>query len=541
MTFWDRTKAKKADFKAGHERSSKEDKRWESVLFDERLQDDFTNRVMIELEGMEIEPIDGINASEHDVLGYLEGGQTIGNAVNDTSIAAQVKHQRITMSSSSRKAWGIAAAAIILSGSMLLYAQPTLAEMVRSLFAQNSYVDNGMKHAQEAGMVQISGASAVDQGYTLKVNEVIADSTRLIIGIDIFDAKGNAVVGEIQSTDADFTIMDIQGAHFGDVSHAVNTGGNQTTSRIQFTFNRPVLTDKLQLNAHISQLIFQTGEPGGDFSVKRIKGDWTLRFQADLTKAKAQTLLTPIDITYETQGGIRIHMLGATRTPSGGSLEFTTALTKEAGERAINGQSGFHIIKYHLEDAQGKILDESPELTEMEFSSRKSVLDRWSGLTNWFNPFDNFPYDKQQIRFVLDSYVIREKSEAEIMLDPSKLSAENPVKLEESGDIYLIKGMTVDRGFGWISLGDVHNESTAGESWVAMDEKGKEYYMYLAQKSSNDNTNQEDARNDQFIIEGMKEMPKQLTIKRNAVNRVYKDVDWSFVIPQTGTIGVVPQ
>ncbi|WP_157794086.1 hypothetical protein [Paenibacillus donghaensis] len=44
-----------------------------------------------------------------------------------------------------------------------------------------------------------------------------------------------------------------------------------------------------------------------------------------------------------------------------------------------------------------------------------------------------------------------------------------------------------------------------------------------------------------LVIHGLGKMPKQLTIKRIIVNRQYKDADWSFVIPQTGTKGVIPE
>ncbi|MNN81314.1 hypothetical protein D3C81_1981270 [compost metagenome] len=44
-----------------------------------------------------------------------------------------------------------------------------------------------------------------------------------------------------------------------------------------------------------------------------------------------------------------------------------------------------------------------------------------------------------------------------------------------------------------------------------------------------------------FVINGLDRIPKQLTLKRIMVNHQYKDANWSFVIPQTGTKGVIPE
>ncbi|WP_338554284.1 DUF4179 domain-containing protein [Paenibacillus sp. KS-LC4] len=539
MTFWNRTKAEKTekvDLKAGAGTASPiltpsaEDKKIENVLFADKLQDDFTNRVMLQLEGIDIEP-----AGNNDPLAL---------DLDASSITYQVKRQHAARRSSRRKVWGLAAAAIVLAGSTLLYAQPTLADMVRSLFAQNSYVDSGMKQAQEAGLVQHSAASAEDQGYTLKVNEVIADSTRLIVGIDIVDAKGNAVAGEILSSDGNFTLFDVDRGHIGDIPYGISTGGNATTSRFEFVFRRPVLKDKMQLSANIKQITLHQGTPGtDDYSSKTVKGFWTLHVDVDLSKAKAQTLITPIGISYETPSGIRIQMQGATRTPSGGSLEFTTSLTPAAASRAIDGQSGFHLLNFHLEDEQGNVLEKSPSMTEMEFSSRHYEFDRWSGLAKWFYQFNDFAYDKQQIRFVLDSYVIREKSEASVVFDPSQASPEKPVLFEDAGDSLLLKGLTITSdGYGRIPIGGTFsNPNFASGTWIAVDENGKEYRMYAGGGYSPDDPNLDDGADLQFMMSGMNSMPKQLTIKRTVINRQYKDADFSFVIPSTGTTGVIPQ
>lgn len=537
MTFWERTETKKVSRKAEDGKPSMEDRSWETALFAEKLPDEFTDRVMLALEGIEIESVQGAHTPP-------ESSARID--LHDTSISAQVKRAHTVKRSSRLKVWGAAAAAVVLVGSTLLYTQPTLAGMVRSLFTKDGYVDNGMKNVQETGLIQISGFSAIDQGYRLKVNEVIADSTRLIIGIDVYDDKGNVRVGEIDHATADFNIHFIEKGNFGDVSYDRRTGGNQTTNRIEFDFMRPVLADKLQLNANIKELRLYKDKLNAEPPIKTIKGDWKLVVEADLAKAKDQTLLTAINQTYETPGGIRIHMQGASRTPSGGSLEFTTKLTPEAAGRAVNGQSGVHKLNFHLEDEQGKLLGDS-----IVFEiGRRSELERWSGVTQWFYQFNNFAYDKQKIRFVLNSYVIREKREASVTLDPAITSAEHPVKFEDAGDKLLLEGLKIgpdpndpqsDKVLAIIPLGGTVNNEIHKDTWVAIDERGKEYSMHFGGGVSADKSGMVGLSDACFVINGLDKMPKQLTIKRLIVNHQYKDADWSFVIPQTGTKGVIPE
>lgn len=508
-----------------------QDKILEDALFTKELGDDFTKQVMFKLEDIEIEPVlkaDQLPESRaHNVLQY-------------PSIAAQVKRSQADVRSSRLKIWGAAAATIVLVSSTLLFTQPSLAGMLRSLFAMDGYVDSGMENVRDMGLIQTSVASASNQGYTLKVNEVIADSTRIIIGVDVYDAKGNAVAGQIDYATADFKVSFIDKGNFGDVSYARRDGGNQTTNRIELDFMRAVLTDKLQLDIQIKKLYFLNEGS----VIKTIEGNWSLTVEADLAKAKAQTLFTEINNTYETPGGIQIHMQGATRTPSGGSLEFTTKLSPEASQRAVNGQSGFHQLNFRLEDEQGNLVGDSV-LFEL---NRRYELERWSGINQWFYQFNNFPYDKQKIRFVLDSYVIREKSEASVTFDPAKISAEQPAIFEDSGDKLLLHGLQInptepgsDDILATIPLGGTVNNEIAKDKWIAIDEFGKEYSVHFAGGISFGISGQFSLADAKFVIDDLDKRPTQLTLKRTLVNRWYRDSKWSFIIPQNGTRGVIPE
>lgn len=537
MTFWDRSRTEEANLKSKNSQSRKDDLSWEDAIFTEKLSEDFTHQVMLALEGVEIEETDGVKD--------VEGRRAIPEG---TSIAAQVGRCLSAKHTRKQKSWLAAAAVLALVSGTLLYTQPTLADMLRSLFAQGSYVDDGMKQAKDAGFVTISGEGATDQGYTLKVNEVIADSTRVVFGIDATDAKGNPVILGNLTQYAEFKIFDKQSGVFGDVPFTVSSGGNDTTERINLSFMRPVLTDKMQVDVKISEFSIVTGD-AKDPSYKRVKGFWDFGFDVDLTKSKTQTLATPLQQSYVTPHGVRIEMEGATRTPSGGSLEFATQLTPEAAQRAINGQGGFHELEFHFEDEQGRWIEEKPD-QNLEFGNHAQP-DRWSGVTRWFYQLDNFNYDKKPYRFVLDGYTMKEKSADTIVLDPAHISEENPVRYNDGYDNILLRGFKFEsdpnrqgKMIGSIpvtaAFSNFHFES---DRWVAIDENGKEYPMSFLGGVIGDNRTKHvklDA-DGRIEIEGLKKVPKKLTLKRTVVNRMYRDANWSFVLPQTGTQGVIPE
>ncbi len=179
--------------------------------------------------------------------------------------------------------------------------------------------------------------------------------------------------------------------------------------------------------------------------------------------------------------------------------------------------------------------------------NRPYDLDRWSGVNRWFTPFDNFAYDKNRIRFVLDGYVITENSSASVSFDPAQLSEQNPAEFKDSGDRFRLSGMKI---VGADSLdgtdearisfgGTFNNPDFYADTWVAVDEQGKAYSVSLQGGLARENPKLQGEQF--FIVKGMSELPKRLTIKRTVVQHQYRDANWSFVIPQTGTPGVTPE
>ncbi|WP_274652822.1 DUF4179 domain-containing protein [Paenibacillus humicola] len=92
------------------------------------------------------------------------------------------------------KGWRLAigtASLFILLGITALFSVPSFAEMLRSLFTHNN-ADIGLLRAQELGFVQYPNIKVKDKGYTVQINEAVADPTRVVMALQLYGPDGNA-------------------------------------------------------------------------------------------------------------------------------------------------------------------------------------------------------------------------------------------------------------------------------------------------------------------------------------------------------------
>ncbi len=531
------------DTRNREDHTTREDEQWTSLFSQEKLPDDFTERFMAELEGIGMDSVSETRAERTD------------NATKDTEAPTTLegpgssRERNVQKKRSHRKRiWTAAAVIVFLAGGILLSTHPTIAEHVRSLFSKDSIVDKGMIEARDAGFLTSTDVFATDEasGYTVKVEELIADSTRLVVGLTVSDKHGNSVAGQLtQGRGNQFRIRDSQ----GEIAYASSTGGNSSLDQIEFRFARAAVGQSLSLEIDARELLISPGEALSDSKRQKIGGLWTLNVDIDLTKAADVSIITRLNESYETPSGVKITMLGATRTPSGGALEFETTLTSEAQKRGSEGIQSKHEVLYRIERTDGEELPWN--YGSYDFAS--PVFDRWTGINRWFYRFSNFSYNTEPLRFVLEGYMIREKSDASVTFDPSSLSAQNPAVFKDSGEEFNLTGMTVGpdpnrEGSGAADIpsagiitfgGNYSNPGFPTDDWIALDDAGNEYRVQFRgaltigePKLSGSQT---------FIVEGLETMPNKLTLKRTEVQHLYRDGEWSFEIPQTGTPGVVPE
>jgi len=528
--------------------TTREDAQWTSLFSQEKLPDDFTELFMAKLEGIGMDSVSELEPADTGTTGKdIEDQAVTPTTPIDLGRSSERNVQKKRRQR--KQLWVVSAIVLFLAGGILLSTQPTIAEHVRSLFSKDSMIDKGMSEARDAGFLTSTDVFATDEesGYTVKIEELIADSTRLVVGFSIWDKQGNPVAGELNAGGIfnQFKIND----SIGEITYSSMLGGNSSLDRIEFKFQRAAVGNNLSLNIIAQQIRISPGEVFNPSSQNIVKGLWILGTDIDLTEAAKSSITTRINESYETPAGLKINMLGAVRTPSGGALEFETSLTPEAQKRGADGIQSKQEILYRVERANGEALPEN--YGSYDFAS--PVFDRWTGINRWFYRFSNFSYNTESLRFVLEGYMIREKSDASVTFDPSSLSAQNPAVFKDSGDEFNLTGMTVGPNpdmegsgikdiptVGIITFGGTYNNSFfPNDDWMALDDAGNEYEVQFRGALALEDPKLDGRQT--FIVEGLETMPSKLTLKRTEVQHLYRDGEWSFEIPQSGTPGVVPE
>ncbi|OAB32559.1 hypothetical protein PMSD_16395 [Paenibacillus macquariensis subsp. defensor] len=302
-----------------------EQTRWSQDLFEEVLPDSFTSNVMALIEHEEIELA----------------------AIENTFVTDTVAHRKSLFKKRRSGYWKVMigiATLLIIMGSVLMYTVPTLAEKLRSLFGQG-YVDTGLLRAQELGLVVHPNIKVKDKGYTIKIDEAVADPTRVIIALQLFGPDGKHNRDKLQLTGKnDIMIKDDQGEVVGDV---YDMGYTSDFYYMVAFFPEPLQTDEITIEGHISQL---------DNKMKKIpliEGDWNFDFTIDMKEANKKTTITPLNSSYTTPDGMTVRLKRLTRMIQGVRLEIDTELNKESLMRSPNELWKQQGLKFHFEDVQG--------------------------------------------------------------------------------------------------------------------------------------------------------------------------------------------
>lgn len=491
-----------------------EQEEWSQALFEEKLPDSFTAQVMASIEFVELEKV----------------------TVPDR------KRKNPKILKSLRIAMGAALLLVVLSA-VILYSVPTLAETLRSLFVKDN-VDIGLLRAQEFGLVEHPNIKVKDKGYTIKIDEAVADPTRVIIALQLFGPDGKhdkkrLVLNEGNS----IAIKDDQGKIVGEL---YDIGFTNDFYYMIANFSEPLQTDQITVEGHITEL------GSKDRNIPALQGDWNFSFSMDMTEANKQTTSMPLTGSYTSPDGLTVTLKKLTHMVQGVRFEFDTELSDEALNRSPGELWKQQGVKFHFEDSAG---EEIHSVNARKLPSKDSVMSRSStpgdkpGLMHWSYTFKYLPQDTPYT-FVFDGYFILEKDGSMVQFEPSKLK-EHPIPFAFDGDELMLNDFTVESPpdtNGSTKEGSLHfsgrlrNEFMNSE-WIFKDLEGKEYplsgrgaystdgsgwkdgYIVIVESQSNNKKNFFE-----FRTIGLTTIPDQLQLIRTIVNRLYTNVDWSVPI-----------
>ncbi|BFT72377.1 DUF4179 domain-containing protein [Paenibacillus sp. P36] len=513
--------------------------RWSQQLFSEALSDSFTSKVMAALEKVDLDTMkESLPGTMTTIVGSDES-VTI-KEILPTDAGKSIFKLR------GAYYWKLiigAASLLILLSTVIMYSGPTLAETLRSLFTRDN-VDIGLLRAQEFGLVEHPNIKVKDKGYTVKIDEAVADPTRVILALQLFGPDGKHEREMIAfALENSIKIRDDKGQIVGDM---YDMGKTNDFYYLVANFREPLQTDRITIEGRITQL----GNTSAN--VPSIEGKWNFDFSIDMKEAKKKTTVTPLKGSYSAPDGMTIRLKRLTRMVQGIRLEIDTELNEKALARSPGELWKQQGLKFHFEDMQG---DEIHSVNARKGQHKESLMaeshipgDK-DGLMHWSYTFKYLPQETPYT-FVLDGYFVSERDGVSVEFESTKLK-DQPVPFRFDGDELMLQDFTVEsppntngkEAEGSLHLtGRLRNEDSYSQ-WILRVPSSNKDYMITRRGAS---TTEASDWKDGYIIlgganlggafdfraKGLTTIPDRIQLIRKVVDRLYTNVDWSITMKE---------
>ncbi|WP_282942094.1 DUF4179 domain-containing protein [Paenibacillus sp. RC67] len=521
-----------------------EQKDLEIELYAEALPDDFTEQIMNRLESIELDsnsfeapkglqPLQGLIATECS-------DNENGNDEALSNLSAEDLPKPYRLAHVHRRKWGkwrlaAVAMAILLVAGALAAASPVLAQLVRSLFKGDS-VDIGLLNAQEFGLVQHPGIRVKNNGYTVRIDEAVADPTRVVVALQLFgpDGKHDRERLVLNGPNA-ITIKDEHGVK---IDELYDMGMTNDFYYLVAFFPEPIQTDKITIEGRLSRL-------GNELEkIPFSTGTWNFDFSIDMKEAKAKTKVFPLQGEYITPDGMTIRLKRLTQMVQGVRLEMDTELSSDALLRSPDELWKQQGLKFHFETMEG---EEIHSVNTRRFPHNDSLMTKSFipgdklGLMHWSYTFKYLPTDTP-FRFVFDGYFIAENDGSKVDFNPRKL-LEQPVEFHSMEDNLILRKFTIEpnrnpdvhREEGTLHISGMLFNEAMNNKWRIEDEQGYSYEVrggggYGFKDGFVEMSGGRPDEFYQFRTPEINIIPERLTLIRTVVDRVHTNVNWTVIM-----------
>lgn len=438
-----------------------------------------------------------------------------------------------------RRAAVAVCAAVFLGMAAGSYISPAFAAYVSS-FMSRIGGELGLKRAAEQGFGIAINQAVTDQGITLRIKDIVADPTRLVVSYVLEDENGKEPPNLFVP------------AYEGNRIYLTDEAGNMINES----------PDVFQQGRGYADYTFMLKSPPNDlvlhFDITDMKpaakkqGSWKLEVPVNLEKSREASSYTPIGANYSSAHGIDFTLEGVTYGPSATRFTLGTRRTPEEKERlkewSKQGRDGASLgeysLEYHIEDQAGRFVaglsSDPPEdnrhiyFTPGYSSPPENTEDdtwRWYGA---FVPSQS----PEELWFVLDAIVKTEAADFSIQFRPSELSAAPVTKrYEEFSSSYTVKNMRqgtdpeTNEPVWLIELVGMIPESDF-PAWRLADETGLEYEVRTDYSTSSVSGDANGNMLEQtLIVKGMLALPKNLNLSLQTVKKRYDDLNWKVALP----------
>ncbi|MEK4524906.1 MULTISPECIES: DUF4179 domain-containing protein [Paenibacillus] len=529
--------------------SKDEDRLWEEHLYREEPDADFTLKVMQKLDGVSMERDEA-----------------------ESPWSRKVPKTRWIYRT------GIVAAAVLLFGGGAWLAwdrtgapeQPVVSAVdlvplpnisVPEALRYSSLADD-YKRLKPHGLVVNPNLLIEDQGYKLKIEDVLVDRSQIVM--------------RLQQTAPDGTGMSILYPEMGRI-HVTDETGREVATLARDTRISSGSLDKFVFQFHkdIPDQVLVRGELGHlkvglfynfvteSYEERDVTVDWSFEFSVDMTKAKSLAVENSMDNTYTTPEGLKLDMTQLVRTPNGTRLDLNVSLDDELRAKVDENWASYMSIIYHLEIPETneyRIFNGiRPDARQAKFQLQDQSDLRNGGPLKLSETWDPalVTVDAKNIRFVLDGYTLPVKEEKSVEVDLNKRRKDTNfytfAQFEQLGDKILFYDfeyeplmesydppkIDVKEGYSLVLKGSgTFRNAFMGDRWVAVDSDGKEYPVEVNGYPDQPNNNGEYVEDDlQLKIRGFnEEKGTKFTLKRTVVNREYRDVNWEVDLPSYSSL-----
>lgn len=417
---------------------------------------------------------------------------------------------------------------------------PTFASYVSS-FLTRLGGDWGLKKAAEQGFSTSVNTSVTDQGITLKVKDVLADPTRLVVTYVLLDEQGNVLPDLYFETFSPNKVY-VSNEQGEIISERPRFQLGDQYADLTFSLRNP--PNNMTVHLEIQQYGSREGKPI----------QWSLKVPVDIEKSMAASKTVPIQQDYTTPQGLSFHAKQVTYAPSATRIELETNWTQEARER-IQKQARerlqtdlseellrdlyFHQISYHIENEQGEIYADmvpGPGNQTRTVSLAEYAIEGDQEKRGWYGSFVPTEQD-ERLFLVLDQIYVNEAADISLTFHPGQL-AEQPFSQQIKDNTYTISPLSQEtvKETGekvWSMMLEIKGSMNAWPKWILRDDKGNSYPVAIDyQRSPIEGSSTGGSQvKETLLIKNMDHLPAQLTLIMQTQKKTYSDFQWRVEIP----------
>lgn len=449
--------------------------------------------------------------------------------------------------------------ALLAVGIMLAFGfgatlNPSFAKWVGGMFSTEQ-VDEGLRMASEAGLVKQINLEAEDRGITFKVEDMVADSSRVALSYQVLNKNGKPqdTYLDLPESKNEIYVIDQDGNRLDQIS--VGWQEDSDYGLFEFSLREFEALEKMTVKFDLVEL-------------NGVKGNWELEVPVDLKEALKYTTKLPLQGKSTEQYGVAVNLKEVRFAPSTSELLYETQFTEEEQKKikkdlqSLESKYGTKIddysfanfgtaLQYHIENEEKKAVYHNNAFLNFDGDSIDSRLLQGTG-----NSLDQLGHvawnesfvpqkEENKLTFVLDGVVKTVPSDFSIKFKPKELRSK-PVSFEYEGNYASIKSaktknefsfrkslIPVDREKIFEIKMDGGKEMLASDftAWMLIDDKGNSYEGYQSDSILNEkDKNGRYKMTTEIKFYGLDETPEELTLHLLSVTR-YQEVEDKWKVP----------